>query len=141
MRRPLELCLRALAVSAAVLGTALVHAAGCSLIDASSDCSSACNTLKGCGELPTGDCGTYCASAVSGAPIAGCLDQLDSMISCAKANPQCGTSSATSCTTQVNTFTHCMEAYCSSNPDGQGCPGGDGGTEGGTGGSSAGDGG
>ena len=98
MRRPLELCLRALAVSAAVLGAAVLAplaAARCSLIDASTDCSSACNTLKGCNELPTGDCGYYCASAVSGAPIAGCLDQLNAMISCAKSNPQCGTSSAT----------------------------------------------
>jgi hypothetical protein len=139
MRRSLASCLRALA---AVLGVALLAAAGCSLIDASSDCSSACNTLKSCDELPTGDCGYYCASAVSGAPLAGCLDQLNAMISCAKSNPMCGTSAATSCTSQVNAFTQCMEAYCSMNPDGQGCPGGDGGTgEGGTGGSSTGDGG
>jgi hypothetical protein len=136
MRRPLELCLRALAVTAALLSAALVDAAGCNLIDATSDCSSACNTLKSCGELPTGDCGLYCASAVSGATTGGCLDQLNAMISCAKSNPQCGTSAATSCSSQVTTFTQCMEAYCAKNPDGQGCPGGDGGTgEGGTGGS------
>ena len=142
MRRTPALFLRACALGAALLGAGSLAAPGCSFIDASSDCSSACNTLKTCGTLPVNDCGLYCASAVSGAPLAGCLDQLNAQDSCAKANPTCSASASASCTPEVTAFTQCMANYCASNPSGQGCPGGDGGTgEGGIGEGGVGDGG
>ena len=101
MRRTPALLLRACALAAALLGAAALAAAGCSFIDASSDCGSACNILKGCGTLPVNDCGLYCASAVSGAPLAGCLDQLNAQDSCAKANPTCSTAASASCTSEI----------------------------------------
>jgi hypothetical protein len=131
MRRAPALFLRACALAAALsalAGTALLASAGCSLIDATSDCSSACNTLKTCGVLPVSDCGLYCATAVSGATAGGCLDQLNAQDSCAKANTTCSTAADASCVSEVSAFTQCMANYCATNPDGQGCPGGDGGT-------------
>ena len=131
MRRTPALLLRACALAATLAtlaGAALLASAGCSLIDATSDCSSGCNTLKTCGTLSVSDCGLYCASAVSGAPLAGCLDQLNAQDNCAKANTTCSTTAEASCVSEVTAFTQCMANYCSSNPSGQGCPGGDGGT-------------
>ena len=129
MRSVRASCFRACALTATLLGAAVLAGPGCSLIDASSDCSSACNTLKGCGVLPTGDCGLYCASAVSGASVAGCLDQLNAQNACAKANPTCSASSSTTCVTEIKALSTCMASYCASNPSGQGCPGaGDAGT-------------
>ena len=127
MRRVPELCLRACAVSAALLAAALLAAAGCSFFDASSDCSPACNILKGCGALPVSDCGFYCASAVSGAPIAGCLDRLNRQDACAKANTTC-TKAMPVCTNEVSAYSKCMENYCAGNPNGRGVRGAVGGT-------------
>ncbi len=122
MRTLRELCVRACALSAALLGAAAFAGPACSLIDAGSDCKSACETLKTCGLLSTGDCGVYCAGMVSGAVIAGCNDQFDAQNQCAKANTQCTASSAGMCATQTEAFAKCMKDYCSSHPDGQGCP-------------------
>jgi hypothetical protein len=140
MRPVRELFLRACALTAAVLGAAFLAGPGCALINSSSDCSPGCNILKSCGLLPTNDCGVYCASVASGAVFAGCSDQLEAQSTCAKQNPTC--SSPSPCAGQIAAFAKCMQSYCDSNPNGQGCAGGgdggtgDGGTsEGGTGGS------
>lgn len=127
-----ELFLRACAVSFVALGAFALSGPGCAVVDlfnASKDCSSSCETLKKCGELSVGDCGTYCASVVSGAATANCDSELEAQINCAKAHPDCTGSAAMSCASQASAFATCMANHCKDHPNDQGCPGaGDAGT-------------
>jgi hypothetical protein len=118
---------RAAALALLALAAALGAGAGCAVIDAGKDCNSACETLNTCGLLSGGNCGAYCAGLVSGATIAGCVDQLDAQNQCAENITSCSTtadkaSAATACSKTVQTFATCMAAYCKKTPGGQGCP-------------------
>ena len=135
MRSLPQLCLRALALSAAILGAAALIGPACNLISEGDDCKSACTTLTTCGLLHTNDCGVYCSAMVYSVGLAGCGSQFDAQNACAKSNTDCSKAQS-ACSTQTTAFTKCMQDYCTTNPMGDGCPGaGDGGTgDGGTGG-------
>jgi hypothetical protein len=135
MRSVQELCVRAGALSAILLGAATLVAPGCfvkDLVDSEDDCTSSCNVLNKCGLINTSDCGAYCTGLLAGVTLSGCSDQFDAQNTCAAANPNCGASSASMCSPQTEAFAQCMKNYCTMHPTGEGCAevgGGDGGTE------------
>jgi hypothetical protein len=132
MRSLPELCVRAAALSFALLAAAALPCPACNLVSQGDDCKAACNALTQCGMLQTSDCGVYCSAMVSNAVIAGCATLFDDANTCAKDNTDCSTQ-ASNCSAQTTAFTQCMTDYCTNHPNGGGCPTSDGGAEGGTG--------
>src|SRR5262245_35587597 len=115
MRSVPVLCLRALALSAALLGATVLAVPSCSLISAGDDCKAACNNLKTCGQLQTGDCGLYCTGMVYSVEMNGCGSEFDNLNACAKSTTDC-TTIQTSCSTQTVAFSKCTTDYCGSHP-------------------------
>ncbi len=129
MRSAHALCLHVAALSAALLGAAVLAGPACSLISSGDDCKSACQVFVTCGTLKTSDCGLYCTGEVYSAQLAGCSDQFEALNACGKTNTACN---ASTCASEQDAFTKCVMSYCANNPMGDGCPGAsDGGTDGG----------